>query len=112
MIFGNTDMSEGSEKTEELKTEELGCLMYVLGLGMMIAVTMSWESNHSVLWATFDGALGWIYVIYRILIRYFGESLGFVTYTIPIGFGSWAHCIGKLPISRPRFILHATKYLP
>lgn len=39
-------------------------------LGMMIAVVVSFSSNHSILWAIIHGLLGWFYVIYKILFGY------------------------------------------
>ena len=45
---------------------EEGCVIaYPLGIGMMIAVAVSWEAQHSVLWSTIDGCLGWLYLIYH-----------------------------------------------
>jgi len=37
-----------------------------IGLGAVIAVIMSWTTNHSVGWAILHGLLGWIYVIARV----------------------------------------------
>jgi len=37
-------------------------------IGMAIAVQISWGLNHSILWALWHGALGWLYVIYRAAI--------------------------------------------
>lgn len=33
-------------------------------LGTSVAVVVSYTANHSILWATLHGLLGWIYVIY------------------------------------------------
>jgi hypothetical protein len=33
-------------------------------VGMMIAVVISWEVDHSILWATVRGVLGWIWIAY------------------------------------------------
>lgn len=35
-------------------------------IGIAIAVQISWGLNHSILWATWHGLWGWIYVIYRV----------------------------------------------
>ncbi len=46
--------------------------MYVypgIGLGTIIAVVVSWSRNHSILWAIIHGFLGWLYVIYAILVK-------------------------------------------
>jgi len=40
-----------------------------VGLGTIIAVVVSWSRNKSILWAIVHGILGWLYVIYAILVR-------------------------------------------
>lgn len=40
-----------------------------VGLGTVIAVVISWSRNHSILWAIIHGILGWLYVIYAILVK-------------------------------------------
>ena len=35
-----------------------------IGLGSVIAVTISWSVNKSILWALLHGIFGWLYVIY------------------------------------------------
>lgn len=37
------------------------------GLGLVIAVVVSWSVNHSVGWAIVHGFIGWLYVIYYLL---------------------------------------------
>ena len=39
-----------------------------IGLGTLIAVLVSWHRNKSILWAIIHGILGWLYVIYAILV--------------------------------------------
>jgi hypothetical protein len=39
-----------------------------IGLGTIIAVVVSWSRNKSILWAIIHGLLGWIYVIYALLV--------------------------------------------
>lgn len=39
-------------------------------LGMIIAVVVSFNLNHSILWAIIHGLLGWFYVIYKIMFGY------------------------------------------
>jgi hypothetical protein len=39
-----------------------------IGLGTIIAVVVSWTRNKSILLAIIAGILGWIYVIYAILV--------------------------------------------
>lgn len=40
-----------------------------VGLGTIIAVVVSWSRNKSILWAIIHGILGWLYVIYAILVK-------------------------------------------
>jgi len=40
-----------------------------IGLGTIIAVVISWSRNKSILWAIVHGILGWIYVIYALLVK-------------------------------------------
>ena len=40
-----------------------------VGLGTIIAVVVSWSRNKSILWAIIHGILGWLYVIYALLVR-------------------------------------------
>ncbi len=35
-----------------------------IGLGAAIAVVISWERSHSILWALLHGFLSWLYVIW------------------------------------------------
>ena len=35
-----------------------------VGFGTALAITISWSTNHSILWAIIHGVLSWIYVIY------------------------------------------------
>jgi len=35
-----------------------------VGIGSVIAVILSWTTNHSILWAILHGILSWFYVIY------------------------------------------------
>ena len=39
-----------------------------VGLGTIIAVVISWSRNKSILLAIIHGILGWLYVIYAILV--------------------------------------------
>ena len=40
-----------------------------IGLGTLIAVLVSWSRNKSILWAIIHGILGWLYVIYAIIVK-------------------------------------------
>ncbi len=37
-----------------------------IGLGSVIAVVLSWATNHSILWALLHGLCGWLYILYRL----------------------------------------------
>ena len=39
-----------------------------VGLGTIIAVVLSWNRNQSILWAIIHGILGWLYVIYVLIV--------------------------------------------
>lgn len=39
-----------------------------VGLGTIIAVVVSWNRNKSILWAIIHGILGWLYVIYVLIV--------------------------------------------
>ena len=40
-----------------------------IGLGTIIAVVISWGRNKSILWAIIHGLLGWLYVIYALIVK-------------------------------------------
>lgn len=40
-----------------------------IGLGTIIAVVVSWSRNKSILWAIIHGILGWLYVIYAVIVK-------------------------------------------
>jgi hypothetical protein len=40
-----------------------------LGLGSILAVTLSWSKNKSIRWSVFHGILGWFYVVYFAITR-------------------------------------------
>jgi len=42
-----------------------GCVSLPYVLGMCIAVAISWEASHSVLWASVDGVLSWAFIVYH-----------------------------------------------
>lgn len=41
---------------------------FTVGLGNILAVVISWTYNKSILWAIIHGILGWIYVVYHVLV--------------------------------------------
>ncbi len=40
-----------------------------IGFGAVLAIVMSWTANKAILWAIFHGFLGWIYVIYYLIVH-------------------------------------------
>jgi hypothetical protein len=42
----------------------------IIGIGMVLAVVISWSHWHSIVWAIIHGALGWIYVVYFVINHY------------------------------------------
>ncbi len=40
-----------------------------VGFGTVLAITISWSVNQSILWAIIHGIFSWFYVIYYMLIR-------------------------------------------
>jgi hypothetical protein len=39
-------------------------------LGATLAMILSWQSNHAVIWALLHGLLSWLYVIYYLVINW------------------------------------------
>jgi hypothetical protein len=42
---------------------------YGASFGSALATAISYDNNHSVVWAIIDGILSWIYVIFFLLFR-------------------------------------------
>ncbi|MBU2862536.1 hypothetical protein KO489_01620 [Reinekea forsetii] len=40
-----------------------------VSFGSVLAITMSWSANNSILWAIFHGLISWFYVIYFALFK-------------------------------------------
>ena len=40
-----------------------------IGFGAVLAIIMSWTANKAVIWAIIHGILGWIYVIYYLIVK-------------------------------------------
>jgi len=38
-------------------------------VGVALAIVMSWQYNHSVLWAILHGCFGWLYVFYAWIFK-------------------------------------------
>lgn len=37
-----------------------------IGIGAVIAIVLSWTTNHSIFWCIVHGIFGWGYVLYRL----------------------------------------------
>jgi hypothetical protein len=42
---------------------------YGASFGSALAIAVSYNNNHSVLWAIIDGVLSWLYVIYFVIVN-------------------------------------------
>ena len=41
----------------------------VFGIGSTLAVVLSWDMNHSILWAIAHALFGWLYVLYWVILH-------------------------------------------
>ena len=51
----------------EVEFKTSGIMSHGITIGAIIAVVMSWEANHSILWAVLHGIFSWFYILYRVL---------------------------------------------
>jgi hypothetical protein len=59
-----------NQETQDVLTRLENRVYKVFSLvGVALAVVMSWQYNHSVLWAAFHGCLGWLYVFYAWIFK-------------------------------------------
>lgn len=42
---------------------------YGASFGSALAIAISYNNNHSVIWAIIDGILSWVYVVFFVLFR-------------------------------------------
>ncbi|KPQ00698.1 MAG: hypothetical protein HLUCCA01_02150 [Bacteroidetes bacterium HLUCCA01] len=42
-----------------------------IGIGTILAMIFSWTANQSLFWLLIHGLLGWIYVIYYLIVYHF-----------------------------------------
>ncbi len=49
---------------DEKKKSTTPVMSQGISMGVALAIVLSWESNHAVLWAIGHGFLSWFYVIY------------------------------------------------
>ena len=41
-----------------------------IGLGSVLAIVLSWSAHKAIGWALIHGLLGWIYVVYYLIVRH------------------------------------------
>ncbi|MFJ7982540.1 hypothetical protein ACIQ1D_20005 [Lysinibacillus xylanilyticus] len=61
--------SEFREVKKVKKMENKTVIKSGISFGSVLAITISWSVNHSIIWAIIHGCLSWLYVIYYALIR-------------------------------------------
>ncbi|TQR29036.1 hypothetical protein C7Y47_19200 [Lysinibacillus sphaericus] len=61
--------SEISKVKKVRKMENKTVIKSGISFGSVLAITISWSVNHSIIWAIIHGCLSWLYVIYYALIR-------------------------------------------
>ena len=44
-----------------------GCVVGFYSVGAALAVVLSWQAFHALLWAALAGSLSWVYVIYFVV---------------------------------------------
>jgi len=60
---------ENKKTRKVLKLENKTVVKNGIGFGSVLAITISWSVNHSILWAIIHGCLSWLYVVYYALVR-------------------------------------------
>lgn len=61
--------SEIRKSKKVKKMENKTVIKSGISFGSVLAITISWSVNHSIIWAIIHGCLSWLYVIYYALIR-------------------------------------------
>ena len=59
-----------NQETQDVlaRFEKRVCSVFSL-IGVALAASMSWQYNHSVLWAIVHGCFGWLYVFYAWMFK-------------------------------------------
>lgn len=63
ITFGSCEVMNPSGATNEIVYQG------GVGLGSLLAVVISWDRNHSILWAILHAICGWFYVLYFVIVR-------------------------------------------
>ena len=65
------NVADNIEQSDGLEDESKSCARCTLSttqslgfIGNIIAAILSWETNHSIMWAAIQSFCGWFYVIY------------------------------------------------
>ncbi len=58
-----------SPKRKVYNMENKSVVKNGIGFGSVLAITISWSVNHSIIWAIIHGCFSWLYVIYYALTR-------------------------------------------
>lgn len=66
---GNMMRLQNNKTRKVLKLENKTVVKNGIGFGSVLAITISWSANHSILWAIIHGCLSWLYVVYYALVR-------------------------------------------
>jgi hypothetical protein len=64
--FGYSGAIIGSREVKEININKTSS---GIGIGTVLAIILSWTSNHSVLWAILHAFCSWFYVIYWCLFK-------------------------------------------
>ncbi|MFJ8460532.1 hypothetical protein [Lysinibacillus sp. RS5] len=57
----------GTKKVKRMESKTV--VKNGIGFGSVLAITISWSVNHSILWAIIHGCFSWLYVIYYAITR-------------------------------------------
>lgn len=61
--------SEVRKEKKVRKMENKTVIKSGISFGSVLAITISWSVNHSIIWAIIHGCLSWLYVIYYAIFR-------------------------------------------
>lgn len=65
-----TGWQDRNQETQDVLTRFENRVYKVFSLiGVALAASMSWQYNHSVLWAILHGCFGWLYVFYAWIFK-------------------------------------------
>ncbi|WP_068985506.1 MULTISPECIES: hypothetical protein [Lysinibacillus] len=59
--------NNGTKKVKRMESKTV--VKNGIGFGSVLAITISWSVNHSIIWAIIHGCFSWLYVIYYAITR-------------------------------------------